>query len=64
MAGMPYGGSPAMMKTPMGAVVLVEALGAVGLARGVKNQCGDERGRVQELEDPFWRTTGPGRLHI
>jgi hypothetical protein len=26
------GGSPAMMKTPMGAVVLVEALGAVGLA--------------------------------
>jgi hypothetical protein len=53
-----------MMKTPMGAVVLVEALGAVRLARGVKNQCCDERGRVQELEDPFWRTTGPGRLHI
>jgi hypothetical protein len=47
------GGSPVMLKTPTGAVVLVEALGGVGLARAAKNRCGGERGRVQELEDPF-----------
>jgi hypothetical protein len=35
-------------------VVPVEALGGVGLARARKNRCGGERGRVQELEDPFW----------
>jgi hypothetical protein len=41
-----YGGSLAMMKTPTGAVVLVEALGAVGLAQAAKNRCGGERGRA------------------
>jgi hypothetical protein len=64
MVGVSYGGSAVMMKTPTGAVVLIEALGVVGLARAAKNQCGGEWGRVQELEDPFQRTTGPGRLHI
>jgi hypothetical protein len=34
--GVSYGGSLVMMKTPTGAVVLVEALGAVGLARAAK----------------------------
>jgi hypothetical protein len=34
--GVSYGGSPAMMRTPTGAVVLVEALGAVGFARAAK----------------------------
>jgi hypothetical protein len=48
------GGSSAMLKTPIGAVVLLEALGGVGLAQVAKNRCGGERGRVQELEDPFW----------
>jgi hypothetical protein len=37
-----------------GVVVPVEALGGVGLARVAKNRCGSERGRGQELEDPFW----------
>jgi hypothetical protein len=32
-----YGGSLAMKKTPIGVVVLVEALGAVGLAQVAKN---------------------------
>jgi hypothetical protein len=35
-----------MMKTPTRAVVVVEALGAVGLARAAKNQCGGEQGRA------------------
>jgi hypothetical protein len=43
-----------MMKTPTEAVVLVEALGAVGLARAAMNRCGGEWGQVQELEEPFW----------
>jgi hypothetical protein len=37
MAWVSYGGSPAMMKTPTMVVVLVEALGDVGLARTAKN---------------------------
>jgi hypothetical protein len=41
------GGSSAMMKMPMRAVILVEALGAVGLARTVNNQCGGERGEAR-----------------
>jgi hypothetical protein len=35
-----------MMKTPTRAVVLVEVLGAIGLARAAKNRCGGERGRA------------------
>jgi hypothetical protein len=54
MAGVSYGGSSVMMKTPTEAVVLVEALGAVGLARAAMNRCGGEWGQFQELEDPFW----------
>jgi hypothetical protein len=64
MAGVSYGSSSVMMKTPIGAVVPVEALGAVAWARAAKIRCGDEWGRVQELEDPFWQTTYLGWLHI
>jgi hypothetical protein len=53
MVGVSYGSSSMMMKTPTEVVVLVEALGVVGLARAAKNQCGGEWGQVQELEDPF-----------
>jgi hypothetical protein len=35
-----------MMKTPTGAVVLVEALGAVGLARAARNRCGGKQGQA------------------
>jgi hypothetical protein len=41
------GGSPATMKTPTGEVVLIEALGVVGLARVAMNRCGVERGQWQ-----------------
>jgi hypothetical protein len=41
------GGSLAMMKTPMMAVILVEAPGAVGLVRTVKTWCGGERGEAR-----------------
>jgi hypothetical protein len=52
--GVSYGGSPMMIKTPIGVVALVEALGAVGFSRLAKNRCSGKQGRVQELEDPFW----------
>jgi hypothetical protein len=64
MVGVSYGSSLMMMKTPTEVVVLVEALGVVGLARAAKNRCGGEWGQVQELEDLFWQTTGLGWLHI
>jgi hypothetical protein len=46
MARVSYGGSPTMMKTPTGAVVLVEAPGAVGLARAAMNRCSSEQDRA------------------
>jgi hypothetical protein len=46
MTGVYYGGSPVMIKTPTRAVVHVEVVGAVGLARAAKNRCGGERGRA------------------
>jgi hypothetical protein len=42
------------MKTPMGVVVLVEALGAVGLARAAINQCGGKRGGELGLQPVFF----------
>jgi hypothetical protein len=38
-----YGGLPSRVRTPMRAVVLVEAPGAVGLTRVARNRCGGER---------------------
>jgi hypothetical protein len=38
-----YEGLPSRVRTPMRAVVLVEAPGAVGLTRVARNQCGSER---------------------
>jgi hypothetical protein len=36
-------GSPVMVKAPTCSVVLGEALGVVGLARGTMNRCGGDR---------------------
>jgi hypothetical protein len=47
------GDSLVTMKTPTRAVVLIEARGAVGLARAARNRCGSERGRAQGFEDSF-----------
>jgi hypothetical protein len=38
-----YGGLPSRVRTPMRAVVLVEAPGAVGLTWVARNRCGGER---------------------
>jgi hypothetical protein len=38
-----YGSLPLRVRTPMRAVVLVEAPGAVGLTRVARNWCGGER---------------------
>jgi hypothetical protein len=42
-----YGGSSSKVRTPMRAVVLIEAPGAVGLAWEARDRCGGERGEAK-----------------
>jgi hypothetical protein len=51
-----------MMKTPTGAVVLIEALRVVGLARVARNRCGIEQ--CQRWHDLVARRGSSGHLFI
>jgi hypothetical protein len=57
-------GSPAMMKAPTGAVVLGEALGAVGLARGALFWRGGDLGCKLGFEACFERAIKTGHMTL